>query len=145
MTSFQRSIRVPLEGAELEAYEAQQKREREAALERQRLEEEQKRLKRERLELYDDDMDLEENTFSLATAWRGYDLYADRVRLDYEVAVKKSGKALPPPPHLMFPSIERRAVFDRYGEVLRCFYLFDVNSLSLIPIEYSRRRSKANC
>lgn len=108
-----------MEGAELAAFIAHRKREKDVQAERQRLEEEQKRLKRERLELYDDAAEIDDS-FSLAMAWRGYDLYADRVRLEFERAASKdyaaSDERSPPPP-LMFPAIERRAVFDRYGEV----------------------------
>lgn len=90
-------------------------------------------------------MELEESSFSLATAWRGYDLYADRVRLDYEAALKKSTKLLPPPPHLMFPSIERRAVFDRYGEVRDHYQFSSSLSRAHFLLEYSSGRSQANC
>jgi hypothetical protein len=77
-------------------------------------------MHRERLELYDDEMDAEDTSFSLALAWRGYDLYADRVQIDFDRSVKKEAAfddGNRHPPHIMFPSIEHRAVFDRYGEV----------------------------
>lgn len=102
----QRWLRVPLDGAELDAYLAQRDTERAAETERKRLADEAQRLKRERAELYDLEGEDAAQSSALSAHWRSHDLYWERARLE-------GAK------HVMFPSVERRAVFDAYGEHVR--------------------------
>jgi len=98
--------RVPLVGIELEEYEFLRNQEKELELAKIRAEEEKERNLRQQTEMYDYEGEDKESISSLSSLWQGHDLYAKTAPANSTL-------------HPMFPFIERRSVFDAYGEVIR--------------------------
>jgi cleavage and polyadenylation specificity factor subunit 2 len=100
--------RVPLVGQELDEYERQRRHEKEMEIERQKAEEEKERKKKEQTEMYDYEGEDVDSSSSLYHLWHGSDLYSSNIR-------STQGKEIFP----MFPCVEKRSLFDEYGEVIR--------------------------
>jgi len=98
--------RVPLVGIELEEYEFLRNQESELELTRKKAEEEKERNLRQQTEMYDYEGEDRDSVSSLSSLWQGNDLYAKSAPVSSSV-------------HPMFPCIDRRSVFDEYGEVIR--------------------------
>jgi cleavage and polyadenylation specificity factor subunit 2 len=98
--------RVPLVGIELEEFEFLRNQEKELELAKIRAEEEKERNLRQQTEMYDYEGEDKDSISSLSSLWQGHDLYTKSA---------PSNSSLNP----MFPCIERRSVFDEYGEVIR--------------------------
>jgi len=107
LTLFDHDKRVPLEGAELEAYRALKKVEREEWEAKKKAEREAEaiRLQEEQRANEEKSIDHGSRIFDL---WRGYDLTAESMQ-----KVRSRGQ------HPMFPYIEPRTAFDDYGELFR--------------------------
>jgi len=123
--------RVPLSGIELEEFEFALNQEKEIELAKLRAEEEKERNLRQQTEMYDYEGEDRESVSSLSSLWQGHDLYTKSA----------SNTTLFP----MFPCIERRSVFDEYGEVIRPEDLAAAAEKALafasaIPVTYNRRQ-----
>jgi cleavage and polyadenylation specificity factor subunit 2 len=98
--------RVPLVGIELEEYEFLRNQEKELELAKIKAEEEKERNLRQQTEMYDYEGEDKDSSSTLSSLWQGHDLYAKSTPVNTTI-------------HPMFPCIDRRSVFDEYGEVIR--------------------------
>eukprot|EP01124_Arcella_intermedia_P005522 TRINITY_DN13267_c0_g1_i1.p1 TRINITY_DN13267_c0_g1~~TRINITY_DN13267_c0_g1_i1.p1 ORF type:complete len:752 (-),score=213.87 TRINITY_DN13267_c0_g1_i1:29-1996(-) len=113
---MERCTRVPLSGQELADYERQKKIQKEQELARKKVEEEMARKKREQIEMYDYEGEDADMTASLSTLWQGHDLYPELIKYNSQSQSQGKESKLP---HPMYPCIEKKSVFDEYGESIR--------------------------
>lgn len=117
--------RVPLEGQELADFEAKKRKEKDAQLAKKRDEEEKTRKAKELSKMFDYEGEDIDSAKSLYNLWESYDLYTDLIEHNFKKKqrdlMKEKNQAIQdlPVPLPMFPYMEKRALYDDYGEVIR--------------------------
>lgn len=107
LTLFDHDKRIPLEGADLEAYRALKKVERAEWEARKKAEREAEALRLQEEQKLHEEKSVDHGS-SIFDLWRGYDLTTESMQ-----KVRARGQ------HPMFPYIEPRTAFDDYGELFR--------------------------